>query len=180
MANTFLNGSNILFTQSEIEQRVNEIAAQISIDYRGANLLVVGILKGAFMFFADLIRKINLELTIDFIAAQSYIKDASTGNVRLLYDPLVDLSGKDVLLVEDIIDTGLTMSKIIDIIKKKSPHSLKICALLDKSERRVVDVGIDYIGFKIPNSFIVGYGLDYEGRYRNLPDIKVLVSEDND
>ncbi|MBF0473820.1 MAG: hypoxanthine phosphoribosyltransferase, partial [Nitrospirae bacterium] len=125
-------------------------------------------------FFADLIRKINLDLTVDFIAAQSYIKDASSGQVKLLYDPLNDLSGKDVLIVDDIIDTGLTMNKTIELVKKKSPRSLKICALLDKSERRTADVTIDYIGFKIPNRFIVGYGLDYEGRYRNLPDIKVL------
>jgi hypoxanthine phosphoribosyltransferase len=163
-----------MFTQDEIQKRVSEMAYQITIDYKHANLLAIGILKGAFMFFADLIRKINLDLSVDFIVAGSYIKDTTSGNVNLLYDPLNNLKGRDILIIEDIIDTGITINKIKEIINSKSPNSLKICALLDKKERRVIDSTIDYTGFTVPNTFIVGYGLDYEGKYRNLPDIKIL------
>lgn len=171
-----------LFSQSEIQRRVGELAAQISLDYKGSDLLAVCVLKGACMFFADLIRMIDLQLiTIEFIALKSYIKDTSSGDVRLLYDTLDDIKGRDVLIIEDIIDTGLTIQKTIDIIKGKSPNTLKICALLNKrpqggtqNVRRKIDVTIDYIGFNIPDKFVVGYGLDYQEMYRNLSEIRIL------
>ncbi|HHN64059.1 MAG TPA: hypoxanthine phosphoribosyltransferase [Nitrospirae bacterium] len=163
-----------LFSAEEIQKKVQELAEQINSDYRGAELVAVGILKGAFMFFSDLVKHIKIPLTIDFIVASSYIKTDTTGEVKIYYDLREDITNKDVLLVEDIIDTGITMNFLRERLLSRAPRSLRICALLDKKERRVVDVPIDYKGFEIPNEYVVGYGLDYDDQYRNLPYIAVF------
>lgn len=163
-----------LFTTHQIQTRVQELADRISQDYVRKELLVVGILKGAFMFFSDLVRSIEIPLTLDFVIASSYMKTESTGEVKVFYDIRGDISESHVLLVEDIVDTGITLNHIRERIIARSPKSLKICAFLDKRERRIVDVPMDYIGYEIPNEFVVGYGLDYENRFRNLPYISIF------
>jgi len=160
-----------LFTKEQIQVRVKELAEKISNDYADKDVLAVGILKGAFMFFSDLVRAIQVPLTIDFILASSYLKTDTTGEVKVHYDIKEDVSDKDVLLVEDIIDSGITLNHIRERVLARSPRSLKTCLFLDKRERRIVDVPLDYIGFEIPNEFVVGYGLDYDNQYRNLPYI---------
>ena len=163
-----------LFSEEDIQKKVRELAAQISSDFQGQELVTIGILKGAFMFFADLVRHIKVPLTIDFIIASSYIKESTTGEVKIHYDIREEIEGKNVLLVEDIVDTGITLNYLRERFLSRSPKSLKICALLDKKERRLVDVPIDYKGFEIPNEFVVGYGLDYNNQYRNLPYIAIF------
>lgn len=166
-----------LITEDQIQRKVKELANRISKDYENKDLLVLGILKGSFMFLADLIRHIKSPLKVDFIIASSYIKSSSSGEVKIHYFPREELSGRDILLVEDIIDTGISLQYIKERILEKSPASLKICVLLDKKERRVVDVPIDYVGFSVPNKFIVGYGLDYQEMFRNIPYITVFKKE---
>ena len=163
-----------LFTTHQIQNRVQELAGRISHDYAKKELLVVGILKGAFMFFSDLVRNIEVPLTLDFVIASSYMKTQSTGEVKVFYDIRGDMSESHVLLVEDIVDTGITLNHIRERVIARGPKSLKICSFLDKRERRIVDVPMDYIGFEIPNEFVVGYGLDYENRFRNLPYISIF------
>jgi hypoxanthine phosphoribosyltransferase len=163
-----------LFTAEQIQQRVRELAERISDEYEGKNLLAVGILRGAFMFMSDLVRAIRVPLTVDFIIASSYLKTDTTGEVKVYYDIREDVTDKDVLLVEDIVDTGITLNQLRERILARRPRSLKICSFLDKRERRVVDVPLDYVGFEIPNQFVVGYGLDYDNRFRNLPYIAVF------
>lgn len=163
-----------IFTVEQIQQRVRELAEMISKDYEGKNLLAVGILRGAFMFLSDLVRAIKVPLTVDFVIASSYMKEATTGEVKVYYDVREDVKDKDVLLIEDIVDTGITLNHIRERMLQKRPRSLRICTFLDKKERRVVDVPLDYTGFEIPNEFVVGYGLDYDNRYRNLPYIAVF------
>lgn len=163
-----------LFSEDEIQKRVKELAAQISTDFEGQELVAIGILKGAFMFFADLVRHIQVPLTIDFIVASSYVKDSTTGEVKIYYDIREDIKDKNVLLVEDIVDTGVTLNYLRERFLEQSPKALKVCALLDKKERRIVDIPLDYIGFEIPNEFVVGYGLDYDNQYRNLPYISIF------
>lgn len=163
-----------LYSVEQIQKRVRELAGEISLEYRGRELLVVGILRGAFMFLSDLVRAIRIPLTVDFIICSSYIKNSTTGQVKVECDLKSDIKGKNVLLVEDIADTGITLNFLREGLLQREPASLKICALLDKEERRITEVPIDFIGFKIPNKFVVGYGLDYEGKYRNLPYIAVF------
>ncbi|NOX20184.1 MAG: hypoxanthine phosphoribosyltransferase [Nitrospirae bacterium] len=163
-----------LFSEEDIQKKVKELAEQISKDFEGQELVTIGILKGAFMFFADLVRHIKVPLTIDFIVASSYIKESTTGEVKIHYDVREEIEGKNVLLVEDIVDTGITLNYLRERFLLRSPKTLKICALLDKKERRLVDVPIDYKGFEIPNEFVVGYGLDYNNQYRNLPYIAIF------
>lgn len=163
-----------LFTVEQIQQRVRELAERISDEYEGKDLLAVGILRGAFMFMSDLVRVIRVPLTVDFIIASSYLKTDTTGEVKVHYDLREDVTDKDVLLVEDIVDTGITLNQLRERILARHPRSLKICSFLDKRERRVVDVPLDYVGFEIPNQFVVGYGLDYDNRFRNLPYIAVF------
>lgn len=163
-----------LFTTRQIQAKVKELADKISEDYSGKDILVVGILKGAFMFFSDIVRAIKVPLTIDFIVASSYVKTETTGEVKIYYDIREDISDKDVLLIDDIIDSGITLNQIRERILSRCPRSLKICIFLDKKERRIVDVPVDYIGFEIPNEYVVGYGLDYDGKFRNLPYISIF------
>ncbi|MBC8532231.1 hypoxanthine phosphoribosyltransferase [Gehongia tenuis] len=171
--------AKVLCTQEEIEQRVQEMGQAITRDFSGSNrLIVVGILKGAVVYYADLIRHIGLPMAMDFMMASSYGSSSVTsGVVNVTKDLENDIEGQDVLIVEDIIDTGLTLSKLKQVLLARNPNSLKICCLLDKPERRKVDMKADYVGFSIPDEFVVGYGLDYNERYRNLPDICVLKPE---
>lgn len=161
-------------TVEQIHQRVAELAHVISADYDGKDLLAVGILKGAFIFFSDLVRLIKTPLMIDFIIASSYLKSDSQGEVKMHYDIREDVTDKDVLLIEDIVDTGVTLNYLRERLLMQGPKSLKICTFLDKKGRREVDVPLDYVGFDIPNEFVVGYGLDYDNRFRNLPYISVF------
>jgi len=165
-------------TAGEIQAKVKELARQISNDYEGKELLVVGLLKGAFMFFSDLVRHIRVPLTIDFIIASSYAKADTTGEVKIHCDMREEIKDRDILLVEDIVDTGITLNYLRERFLSRSPRSLRICTLLDKRERRIVDVPIDYIGFEIPNEYVVGYGLDYDNKYRNLPYIAIFKRSD--
>jgi hypoxanthine phosphoribosyltransferase len=163
-----------IFTVEQIQQRVRELAESVSRDYEGKNLLAVGILRGAFMFLSDLVRAIKVPLAVDFVIASSYMKETTTGEVKVYYDVREDVTDKDVLLIEDIVDTGITLNHIRERMLLKRPRTLKICTFLDKKERRVVDVPLDYTGFEIPDEFVVGYGLDYDNRFRNLPYIAVF------
>ena len=164
----------ILIDQSRIAERVKELAARISADYGGKNLLAVGILKGAFMFFSDLIRLVEVPLFVDFIVSSSYAGDKTTGDVKVYSDIRHPVANMDVLLIEDIVDTGISLKYLRERLLRMSPKSLKICTLLDKKDRRIADVHIDYNGFEIPDEFVVGYGIDYNDRFRNLPYIAVV------
>lgn len=168
----------VLLTRQQIQKRVQILGERISADYRGKELLTVGVLKGSVVFLADLLRVLTVPVELDFIAVSSYGSlSTSTGVVRILKDLDRTVSGREVLLVEDIVDTGLTLKYITEHLWSQQPAGFKVCALLDKPSRRKVEVGIDYLGFSIPDEFVVGYGLDYAGRYRNLPDICVLQRE---
>lgn len=168
----------VLITQEELKCKIKELGKQIENDYMGKNLLVVGVLKGAVLFIADLIREINLPLSIDFMAVSSYGSSTqSSGVVRIIKDLEKDIQDKDLLIVEDIIDSGLTLSYLIENLKSRNPKSIKLCTLLDKPDRRKAEVKIDYKGFAIPDEFVVGYGLDYAETYRNLPYVCVLKPE---
>ena len=163
-----------LFDSRKIQAKVQELAAQISSDYQGKDLVTIGILKGAFMFFSDIVRYITVPITLDFVIASSYVKTETSGDVKVYYDIREDIANKDVLMIDDIVDTGITLNYIHERMLARRPSSLKICAFLDKKERREVDIPLDYIGFEIPNEFVVGYGLDYENKFRNLPYISVF------
>jgi len=169
------DGERILFSGEEIQRRVAELGGQISADYAGKELLVVGILKGAMIFLADLVRHITVPTYFDFVAVSSYgASTQSSGVVRILKDIDRSIEGRHVLIVEDIVDTGLTLNYLVENFKSRGPAGVKVCTLLDKPSRRVVPVDIDYNGFVIPDEFVVGYGLDYNERYRNFPYIMVL------
>lgn len=169
---------DILFSEEEVQSKVRELAAQISLDYKGEDLLVVGILKGAFVFMADLIRHLDLNVQLDFMDVSSYgAGDRSSGEVRIMKDLEQPIENQNILIVEDIIDSGLTLKYIIEILGRRKPKSLKVCTFLDKPSRRKVQMSPDYNGFSIPDKFIVGYGLDYAEKYRNLPAICVLKPE---
>jgi hypoxanthine phosphoribosyltransferase len=158
-----------LFTEEQIKTKVEELARKINNDYKGRDFLAVGMLKGAFMFYSDLIRHLNGPLTVDFVISSSYQDDRSSGKVTVFYDIREPITGKDVLLIEDIIDTGTSLNYVRERLLQRSPKSLKICAFLDKRCRREVDVPIDYVGFEIPDEFVIGYGIDYNDQFRNLP-----------
>lgn len=167
-----------LLTVEQVRERVSAMARQMGRDYDGKDLVVVGILKGSFMFMADLVRQINVPLEVDFIKCSSYAKTESTGCITMLSDLTVDIKGRHVLLVEDIIDTGITMGYLRDHFLSLQPASFKICAFLSKPSRRQVEgLKIDYVGFEIPDVFAVGYGLDYEHKFRNLPYVSVLITD---
>ena len=168
----------VLISSADIESKVREIGALISEDYRGEKLLLVGILRGAVVVMSDLMRNINLQCELDFMDISSYgTGTSSSGVVRILKDLEEDITGRHVLIVEDIIDTGLTLSYLRRSLLARKPASLEICSLLSKPSRRRVELDVKYLGFEVPDEFVVGYGLDYAGAYRNLPDICVLKSE---
>ncbi len=161
-------------TVEQIQNKVKELADRISEDYKGKDLLAVGILKGGFIFFSDIVRMIKVPLVIDFLLASSYLKYNTTGEVKVHYDIREEITDKDLLLIEDIVDSGITLNYLRERILLRGPKSLKICTLLDKKQRRQVDVPLDYVGFEIPDEFVVGYGLDYDNKFRNLPYISIF------
>jgi hypoxanthine phosphoribosyltransferase len=164
-----------IVTQEEMRTRLRELGRQISADYAGKELVLVGVLKGAYAFYADLARAIRIPLRIDFIVVKSRGSKAARGaQVKQMTELTEDIKGKDVLLVEDIVDSGVTVQHLLKSLSRRKPRSIKVCALLSKPERRLVDVAVDYVGFKIPNKYVVGYGLDYQQQYRNLPYLAVL------
>ena len=168
--------AEVLLSESQIAAKVAELGRQITIDYAGRELTLVSVLKGSLPFMADLMRAIEIPVRIDLMEVSSYggLTTESSGLVRILKDLSASIDGRDVLLVEDIIDTGLTLNYLLRYLRGKNPRSLRICALLDKPARRLVDIGIDYVGFTIPDQFVVGYGLDYGELYRNLRYVGVL------
>jgi hypoxanthine phosphoribosyltransferase len=167
--------TEVLIEPDALQQRVTELGEEISNDYEGRDLLLVGVLKGAVFFMADLMRHLTIPCEIDFMAISSYGDSTdSSGVVRILKDLDINIEGRDVLVVEDIIDSGLTLSYLIRNLEARAPASLEICALLTKPERREIDVPVRYTGFEIPNRFVIGYGLDFGERYRNLPYVGVL------
>ena len=169
---------DVMIGKEDIAKRVAELGHEISKDYKGESILAICVLKGAVLFMSDLIRELNVETEIDFMAVSSYgASTESTGVVRILKDLDSNIENKNVLIVEDIIDSGLTLKYLKEYLLARSPKSLKICTLLDKPERRMADVKADYIGFSIENKFIVGYGLDFDQKYRNLPYISYLEEE---
>ncbi len=173
--------SETLVSRKEIETAVTRLAKEISEDYKGKDLIVVGILKGAAVFLADLIRKIDCPMIMDFMQVSSYYNGTvSSGNVKIKKDLDYDISGKDVLIVEDIIDSGVTMQCLKRELFSRNPNSIRVVAAFDKPSRRTVDFRADYIGIEVPDKFIVGYGLDYAGKYRNLPDVCVLEVDGGD
>lgn len=166
-----------LIEADKISERVAELAEAISCDYEGRTPLILCVLKGAVVFLADLVRHLRIAVEIDFVAASSYRKEQSKGEVELSSTFAGSIRGKDVIIVEDIIDTGLTCRALCDYLAAQDPASLRICALLDKPSRRQVEsISPDYVGFAIPDKFVVGYGLDYEGRYRELSDIRIFAA----
>jgi hypoxanthine phosphoribosyltransferase len=170
--------SEILIDEDRLRTRVLELGEEISADYAGRDLLLIGVLKGAVFFMADLMRTLTIPCEIDFMAISSYgAQTDSSGVVRILKDLDINIEGRDVLVVEDIIDSGLTLSYLIRNLEAREPASLEVCALMTKPERREIDVPVRYIGFEIPNRFVIGYGLDFGERYRNLPYVGVLDLE---
>lgn len=168
----------ILIPENQIQKRVEQLGEQISRDYQGKQLFCIGVLRGAIVFLADLARYIKVPMVIDFMSISSYgISTESSGVVRILKDLDENIENKDVLIVEDIIDTGLTLDYLLRMLKSRKPASLKVCTLLNKKERKKIKVPIDYCGFDIPDKFVVGYGLDFNGLYRNIPYILVLKPE---
>ncbi len=167
-----------IVTQEEMRTRIRELGKQITTDYTGKDFVLVGVLKGAYAFYADLARAIRIPMRVDFLMVTSDRSRAKTsGKVRMVTEPTQDIKGKDVLLVEDIVDSGLTAQYLLKTLAKRKPRSIKVCTLLSKPDRRIIDVTIDYVGFKIPNKYVVGYGLDYQQKYRNLPYLAVLDME---
>ena len=167
-----------LLTEQQIQARVKELGAQISADYAGKELLLVGVLKGAVFFMADLMRSLTVPCEIDFMAISSYgAATDSSGVVRILKDLDINIEGRHVLVVEDIIDSGLTLSYLLRNLDSREPADIEICALLTKPDRREIDVPVRYVGFEIPNKFVIGYGLDFAERYRNLPYVGVLHAD---
>lgn len=165
----------VLISETEITQRINELGKQISNDYRQKRLTIICILKGAIVFIADLIRKIDLDVDLEFIHVASYYdKTHSSGEVKFANEFPRGIEGKDILIVDDILDSGLTLYKIREKVLSMNPSSLRICVLLNKQSRRIKDVEVDYVGFNIPDEFVVGYGMDYNGRYRGLRCISVM------
>jgi len=170
---------HILFNHDEIEATVRRLAAEIKDDYQARDPLLIGILKGSFMFMADLVRFLDFPLEVEFVRLSSYGRGRqSSGKVRVVKGLTSSIKGRDVLIIEDIVDTGLTTSFLLDYLRKKKPASLKLCTLTDKPSRRQTPVIIDYLGFTVPDKFLVGYGLDWDEKFRNLPDICYLEVEE--
>ena len=173
------NIGKVLFTQQQIEKRAKELGAQIDKDYAGEDVLLLGTLKGSIMWMADMMKAITLDTPIDFITASSYGSSTmSSGVVKITYEPTSNLYGKNVLIVEDIVDTGNTLQFLIEKLKEHGPKSVKVCTLLNKKARRTTDFEPDYIGFEVDDLFIIGYGLDYDQHYRGLPYVGYLTEED--
>ncbi len=168
----------VLFSEEELRRRVRELGERITADYAGKTLVIISVLRGSYIFMADLTRCIDLPCTVDFMSVSSYGKGVtSSGQVQVTKDLSDDIEGKDVIVVEDILDSGNTLFYLMQLLQARRPASVRLCALLDKPERRVKEITADYSGFTIPDAFVVGYGLDYAGKYRNLPYIGILKPE---
>ena len=173
-----MENPRVFITRQQISERIADLAQQIRRDYRHKNPLLIGILKGSFVFLSDLIRVLNIPLEVDFIRVSSYRSGKeSSGEIEVVHDFTTPIAGRDILVIEDIVDTGLSLSFLLDHLRRQKPASLRLCALLDKPSRRKTPVHIDYLGFTIPDKFIVGYGLDFNERYRYLPDICYLEED---
>lgn len=167
-----------MISEEEVNARIAEIAAQINEDYKGEEIVAIGILRGGVYFCTELTKRITVPVILDFMEASSYgAATSSSGQVNITKDLIEDIAGRHVIVVEDIIDTGRTLSLLLDNLRARKPRSLKLCTLLDKPERRIVQVPVDYNGFVIPNKFVIGYGMDYAQKYRNLPYIGVVEGE---
>jgi|SRR6266850_1559844 len=164
----------VIISEAEIRSRIAELGQELARDYARESPILVGVLQGAFLFMADLVRATPIDLTTDFIGVSSYGGSRSSGHVRILSDLSMPIEGRDVVIVEDIVDTGLTLTYLKRMLDARHPRSLRVCVLTDKIERRQVEVTVDYVGFTIPNVFVVGYGFDHDGLYRNLPYVAVL------
>ena len=169
-----LQVSDVMISSDEIESMCDRLGEQISQDYKGNEVLLVGVLKGSFVFMADLIRRLDLDCRVDFMKVSSYGSGMTPGELRIVQDLEESISGRHVLIVEDIIDSGRTLLRLVELLQTRNPASLKIVAAFDKPERREVDLPVDYVGMQIPDEFIVGYGLDYAGLYRNYKDIRYM------
>lgn len=170
--------TGVMLTPEQISRRVKELGDQISRDYAGKNLVAVCILRGCVMFFADLMKDIKIPMLVEFMSVSSYGSGAeSSGSVKIKFDMENDIRDKDLLIVEDIIDSGITLANLTEMLKARKPKSIEICCLLDKKERRKIDVPVKYIGFEIPDEFVVGYGLDYNSMYRNYCGLGILKRE---
>jgi hypoxanthine phosphoribosyltransferase len=168
----------ILYSEEQLQEKINELGAKISRDFEGRNPLVLCVLKGAFIFMSDFVKRVNIPIEIDFMAVSSYgTGTATSGVVKIVKDLDISVEGRDVIIVEDIIDSGLTLSHVIDILERRNALSVSVVALFDKPARRKVDLEPDYKGFVIPDAFVVGYGLDYAEKYRNLPFVGILKSD---
>ena len=172
-----IDTSEVLITHEQIQEMLDRLAAELNRDYAGKPLVVVGILTGAFIFCSDLVRRLEMPVIVDFMQVSSYVGEVSSGVLKIKKDMSYDIAGKDVLIVEDIIDTGRTLALLKEQLLKRGPASLKICTAFDKPDRRVTDLVPDYNGITIPDKFIVGYGLDLDGEYRNFDDIRVVKQE---
>ena len=172
------NIGSVLISEQTIKEKIAELGAKINKDYDGKDLLIIGVLKGSMVFMADLMRAIDINTKIDFMCVSSYGSSTRTsGQVRIIMDLRESIEGKDLLIIEDILDSGVTLSYIIDVLKARNPASIAVCTLLDKPSRRKSEVELKYRGFEIPDEFVVGYGLDYAEDYRNLPFIGILKPE---
>jgi len=170
----------VLITREEIKNTVAKLANEIKEDYRGKHPLLIGVLKGSFVFMADLIRQLDLPVEIDFIRLYSYGTDMkSSGKVKVVQRPKIPVKGRDVLVIEDIVDTGLTLSFLLTYLRREKPASLKVCVLTDKPSCRKSPVSIEYLGFTVPDKFVVGYGLDFDQKFRNLPDICIFEGDES-
>ena len=168
----------VLFSEEQLRNKVQEIGKQIEKDYAGQEIMLIGVLRGSFVFMADLARAIDLPCTLDFMSVSSYGKGTkSSGQVQITKDLSEDITGRNIIVIEDILDSGNTLSYLLEILKARKPASIRLCTLLDKPERRVKPVEVHYSGFEIPDAFVVGYGLDYAEKYRNLPYIGILKPE---
>ncbi len=168
---------SVLISEEELTKRIAEIGKKITEDYKGKNLLLISVLKGSFIFMADLVRAIKLDLNVDFMVVSSFSGAVSTGVVRIVNDLSIPIEGRDVLIVEDILDSGRTLEYLSSVLKGRNPNSIEICTLLDKPSRHIADISVKYMGFTVPDEFVVGYGLDYNEQYRNLPYIGILKPE---
>ena len=165
----------ILYSEDELRSRVKELGCQITADYAGKNPMLISVLRGSYIFMADLTRRINLDLTVDFMVVSSYgAGTVSSGQVEIKKDLSDSIEGRDLIIVEDILDSGNTLYYLMDVLKARKPASIRLCTLMDKPDRRTKSITADYVGFTIPDAFIVGYGLDYDEKYRNLPYVGVL------
>jgi len=167
----------ILINDTQLKDKVIELGKNISDDYKGLSPVFITVLRGSIIFLCDLIREVKIPISLDFLSVSSYSGQSHTGVVRIIKDLDENIENKHVILIEDIIDTGLTLNYIIGMLRERKPASIKVCALLDKKVRRIIDIPIDYKGFEIPDEFVVGYGMDYNQQYRNLPFIGILKEE---